>query len=58
MQAYEAERAKDMRGEWSDKWPPKRIFALKARLLAAHGGVDEFLCLDSTNSEILSSLAN
>ena len=58
MQAYEAERAKDMRGEWPGKWPPERIEALKARLLAAYGGVDEFLCLDSKNSEILSSLAN
>ena len=27
-------------------------------LITAHGGIDEFLCLDSKNSEISSSLAN
>ena len=42
MQAYGAERAKDMRGEWPGQWPRARVAALKARLLAVHGGVDEF----------------
>ena len=46
LQAYEAERAKDGRGEWPEKWPPKRIAAVQARVQAARGGVEEFLCLD------------
>ena len=47
MHAYEKEHAKDMRGDWSGQWPPKRIAAVRAQVLVAHSGVDEFVCLDS-----------
>ena len=49
MQTYEEERAKDMRGDWSEGWPSKRKEAVKAAAAAAHSGVDAFLCLDSKN---------
>jgi hypothetical protein len=42
MQSYEAERLKDMRGDWPDKWPPSRIAAVKAAAAGARGGVDYF----------------
>ena len=49
MQAYETERANDMRGDWPEGWPSKRKEAVKAAAAAAHSGVDAFLCLDSKN---------
>jgi len=58
MQTYEAERAKDMRGDWPVNWPPSRIAAVKAAAAAARGGVDYFFVSRLEKLEILSSEGN